>query len=126
MPPRRPEIKINSDRPRNTFEIDQEFQAMCISREGRPAAKLEWYLDDEPITEGLAQPRILQQLAGKNTTLYTVNQTLNRRLKASDDRRFLICRSIHVAQQPQEDRFQLSVRCKLFHHFIDPSNRCLL
>lgn len=113
MPPRRPEIKINTDQQRNSFEIDQDFQATCISKEGRPPAHLQWFLDNEPITEGLAKPRIIDQLAGPNTTLYTVVQTLSRRLKASDDRRFLICRSFHPAQQPQEDRYQLAVRCKL-------------
>lgn len=111
MPPSRPEIKINTELRRNTFEIDQDFQATCISREGRPPAQLYWFLDDEPITEGLSAPRVKDTLTGHNTTLYSVALTLNRRLKATDDRKYLICRSIHPADQPQEDRFQLQVRC---------------
>jgi len=110
LPPQRPEIKINTDQRRNSFEIDQDFQATCVSRDGRPPAVLYWFLDEEPITEGLSQPRVVDSLTGHNTTLYSVAQTLNRRLKATDDRKFLICRSVHPADQPQEDRFQLQVR----------------
>lgn len=112
MPPKRPEIKINTQPHRNSFEIDQDFQAECISRNGRPPATLQWFLDDEPIVEGVSAPRIGDSIAGSNTTLYTVAVQLNRRLTASDDRKFLICRSTHPADQAQEDRFQLSVRCK--------------
>lgn len=114
MPPRRPEIKITTEQHRSSFEIEQNFQATCISRDGRPPARLQWFLDDEPITEGLSSPRVHDVLSGSNTTLHTVIQSLSRRLKPSDDRRFLICRSFHPAQQPQEDRFQLSVRCKYY------------
>lgn len=114
MPPQRPEIKINTEQRRNSFEIDQDFQATCVSRDGRPPALLYWFLDDEQITEGLSAPRVIDTLTGHNTTLYSVAQTLNRRLKATDDRKYLICRSIHPADQPQEDKFQLQVRCKFF------------
>lgn len=112
VPPRKPEIKINTEQQRNSFEIDQNFRATCIARDGRPPARLQWFIDNEPITEGVSAPRIVDQITGTNTTIHTVAQSLDRRLKASDDRRFLICRSYHPAQQPQEDRFQLSVRCK--------------
>lgn len=112
MPPQRPEIKIITEQRRGSFEIDQDFIAQCAAREGRPPARLYWFLDDEPIAEGFSAPRIVESLTGHNTTLYTTVQQLNRRLKATDDRRFLICRSIHPADQPQEDRFQLQVRCK--------------
>lgn len=112
MPPKRPEIKINTEIQRSSFEIDQDFQATCISRDGRPPATLQWFIDNEPIVEGVSAPRIVDSIVGRNTTLYTVGVQLNRRLRASDDRKFLICRSIHPADQPQEDRFQLSVRCK--------------
>lgn len=112
VPPQRPEIKIITEQRRGSFEIDQDFQAVCTSREGRPPAYLYWFLDDEPILEGLSQPRIIDTLSGHNTTLYSVQQTLHRRLKPTDDRRFLICRSVHPADQPQEDKFQLQVRCK--------------
>lgn len=112
MPPQRPEIKINTELRRSSFEIDQDFQATCISRDGRPPAQLYWFLDTEQITEGISAPRVADLLTSNNTTLYSVAVTLNRRLKATDDRKFLICRSVHPADQPQEDRFQLQVRCK--------------
>lgn len=112
VPPRKPEIKINSEQQRSSFEIDQNLRATCIVRDGRPPALLQWFIDNEPITEGVSTPRIVDQMTSTNNTMYTVAQSIDRRLKASDDRRFLICRSYHPAQQTQEERFQLSVRCK--------------
>ncbi|XP_031629264.1 fasciclin-3 isoform X2 [Contarinia nasturtii] len=111
LPPKRPEINIHTNMNRGSFEIDQDFEAECISRDGRPAANLQWFLDSEQIVDGVSAPRLLHDsITGRNTTLYTVGIQLNRRLKASDDRKFLICRSIHPADQQQEDRVQLSVR----------------
>lgn len=112
VPPQRPEIKINTDMRRGSFEIDQDFQATCISRDGRPPAHLQWFLDNEEITEGVSTPRVVDTITGHNQTLYSVAVGLNRHLKASDDRKFLICRSSHPADQPQEFRYQLQVRCK--------------
>lgn len=112
VPPQRPEIKLQSDARRGSFEIDQDFQATCISRDGRPPAQLQWFLDNDQILDGISAPRVVDSLTSNNTTLYSVAVTLNRRLKATDDRKFLICRSVHPADQPQEDRLQLQVRCK--------------
>lgn len=114
MPPQRPEIQLQSDARRGTFEIDQEFQARCVSRDGRPPAQLQWFLDNDQIldTDQVGVPKVIESLTSNNTTLYSVAVTLKRRLQATDDRKFLICRSVHPADQPQEDRLQLQVRCK--------------
>lgn len=109
VPPARPEIQPNTV---GQFQIDQDLQLTCVSRNGRPPAQLYWFLDNEQIFEGVSRPRISDTITNQNTTLYTVAVQLNRRLRASDDHKFLICRSIHPADQPQEDRLQLQVRCK--------------
>lgn len=112
MPPKQPEIFLNTELQGSAIGIDKEFQATCVSRGGRPPAKLEWYLNDELITDGVSLPRVAESNAAINTTLYDVSIQVNRRLKAIDDRKFLICRSTHPADQKQEDRYQLNVRCK--------------
>lgn len=112
--PGRPEIQVSTTPRRDAYEIDQPFQATCFSRDGRPPAKLQWFLDDEELTEGLSVPRVIDSIAEKNTTLYSVVQTLTRHLKATDDRKTLFCRTSHPAEPGvvQEARFQLQVRCK--------------
>lgn len=109
VPPQRPEIQPNTA---SQFQIDQDLQVNCVSRNGRPPAQLYWFLDNEQIFEGVSRPRISDTITNQNTTLYTVTLQLNRRLRASDDHKFLICRSIHPADQPQEDRIQLQVKCE--------------
>lgn len=112
--PRRPELQINTEPRRDAYEIDQPFQATCISRDGRPPARIQWFLDDEELTEGLSLPRVLESLTDRNTTLYTVVQTLTRHLKATDDRKVLYCRTSHPAEPgaTQENKFQIQVRCE--------------
>lgn len=113
--PRRPEIQLPTQPRSGAFEISQPFSATCISRDGRPPAKLEWFLDDEPLTEGLSPPRVLDAITDQNVTVYTVVQSLNRYLKANDDRRTIYCRTAHPAEKGivQEAKYQLQVRCKL-------------
>lgn len=112
-PQRPPKIFTNQqDKNRQFNIIDELFQATCTSPNGRPAAKLAWFLNDDPITEGVSAPRIDQSLSDHNTTLYTVSIALNRNIKASDDNKFLICRAIHEADAVREDRIQFRVQCK--------------
>lgn len=114
--PLRPELEIHT-RPRGgSFEIDEQFHARCISRDGRPPAQIQWFLDDEPILEGLSAAEIVESTAANNATLYSVTQTITRVLRASDDRKHLICRTAHPADHgmPQETQYQLQVRCKCF------------
>lgn len=112
MAPDAPKIYTNQDKQRSFIKIDDVFQANCVSRNGRPAAKLAWYLNDELITDGITAPRIEDTLTGQNTTLYTVTIGLTRQLKASDDQKLLICRATHEAAPVQDDRVGLAVRCK--------------
>lgn len=110
-----PELEVLSGSHRGQLEIDEKFTAKCISRDGRPAATLSWFLDDEPITEGLGAPEIYESLASNNQTLYTSAQTITRYIRTTDDRKSLICRATHITKdRPQETRLQLQVRCTYF------------
>lgn len=114
MPPLRPELEF-SPRPRNgAYEIDQQIQARCISRDGRPPATLHWLVDEEPLHEGIALPEVVETQAPNNTTLYTIAQVATIRISAHYDRKHLICRAAHQTDhgQPQEAHIQLQVRCK--------------
>lgn len=114
MAPLRPELEINTKSQSGSYEIGEQFRATCISRDGRPPSNITFYLDDEPITEGLGMDEIIESIASQNTMLYTSRKTITKYIQASDDRKTLICRSHHIADrgQPQEVRMQFQVRCK--------------
>lgn len=114
MAPLRPELEINTKSQSGSYEIGEEFRATCISRDGRPPSNISFYLDDEPITEGLGMDEIIESIASKNTMLYTTRKTIRKFIQASDDRRTLTCRTQHIADrgQPQDVRMQFQVRCK--------------
>lgn len=114
MPPLRPELEINTKSQTGIYEIGEQFRATCISRDGRPASNITFYLDDEPITEGLGYDEVIESMANKDTMLFTSRKTITKTIQASDDRRTLICRTHHMADrgQPQEVRTQFQVRCK--------------
>lgn len=118
--PQQPKIKI-STKPQHgsAYAIDQEIEALCESRDGRPPAKLSWFLNDEPIFEGVQKEKVLDAIIAQNSTVYMVQQALRHRIRASDDNKYLICRAEHPAGHPQDTQVPLQVRCKFssyFHH----------
>lgn len=115
MPPLRPELEFSPRAHNGAYEIDQQLQARCISRDGRPAAAISWYLDEEQLNEGLSLPEVLETHAPNNTTLYTISQIATVRITANLDRKHLICRAAHQTDhgKPQEAYIQLQVKCKL-------------
>ncbi|XP_037041947.1 fasciclin-3 isoform X3 [Bradysia coprophila] len=112
LAPLRPELELYTKSETGAYQIGQQFHAACISRDGRPPSNITFYLDDEPITEGVEADEIIESIASKNTMLYTTRKQIRRYIQASDDRRTLICRSHHIADrgQPQEARMQFQVR----------------
>lgn len=114
VPPLRPELEFSPRARNGAYEIDQQLQARCISRDGRPPATLSWWLDDEQLHEGLALPEVLETHAPNNTTLYTISQVATVRIQANLDRKHLICRAAHQTDHgnPQEAHLQLQVKCR--------------
>uniref|UniRef100_A0A6B2EA49 Putative cell adhesion molecule 3 n=1 Tax=Phlebotomus kandelakii TaxID=1109342 RepID=A0A6B2EA49_9DIPT len=112
LEPQRPQLEILSQGRNGAFEVDTEFQAKCISHDGRPPANITWYLDDEPLFDGLTMPEVVETHDRNNATLYTVVQGVQRFIRVDDDRRHLICRANHFSY-PQgylDARIQLLVR----------------
>lgn len=117
--PIRPELVILSQSAGDGFEMDQEFRAQCISRDGRPAANLTWTLDGETITsDSLNLPEYVSTPDNRNVSLTTVTQVFSRRLRADDDKKILTCSSTHLASPIAVNAStQLNVRCKYIYKF---------
>lgn len=117
--PQQPKIKF-STKPLHggAYAIDQEIEASCESHDGRPPAKLSWFLNDEPILEGVQKEKVFETIIGQNSTVYTVQQALRHRIRASDDGKYLICRAENPAGHPQDIQVPLQVRCKLSSYFV--------
>lgn len=113
MAPNPPELEIKTKSKTGTYEIAEQFSATCISRDGRPPSNITFFLDDEPLNEGVGIPEIIESLTSSNTMVYSTRRTITKFIQASDDRRRLICRTQHIADrgQPQQAHTQLIVRC---------------
>lgn len=115
---------ISAGANRDSLEPDEKLVVKCVSRDGRPAASLSWFLDDEPITEGLSVPEFVESLARDNQTLYSTSQELTRYIRTSDDRKQLTCQASHIAAtRPQVAHKQLYVRCEYsLLYFLVPTS----
>lgn len=112
--PSKPELEIINGNPRGQV-INEQFVAKCSSRNGMPAPKLAWFLDDEPLTENLGQAEIIETPGVNNLKLYTTSQTIRRNIQPTDNGKRLICRVTHIAKNtPQESNILLQVTCKYF------------
>ncbi|CAH0602052.1 unnamed protein product [Chrysodeixis includens] len=102
--PGAPELRA----PMQTFRDGDKFSAQCVVPDGRPAAKITWYLGDVELLQGVHQP-ILTSEPGSD--LQTVSQNVSRTLTDDDDSRMLVCRAEHLAlDQPREAKRQLIVQ----------------
>lgn len=112
--PIHPELEIKSKSQSGPLEIGEQIRATCISRDGRPSSNISFYLDDDPLTEGLGMDEIVESITSQNTKVFTTRKTLTRYIQASDDRKTLICRTDHITDrgQAQYAKRQLQVRCK--------------
>lgn len=90
------------------LEAGQEIEAECSSTDGRPAANITWYLNDQPLGAGSSE---VVDSKTENTTYYTVYSRLHYRLKPEDHTKPLICRAYHPGYPEGflDTRHQLSV-----------------
>lgn len=121
MAPARPELQVQTQPTRGAHDLEAAFRAICISREGRPPAQLQWFLGDEPILDGLNKPDIKVTPGSDGRPVYTIAQGIVRQLKVTDDHKDLTCRAVHPTDynQPQESKYQILVRCKYEIKLID-------
>ncbi|KAJ0182907.1 hypothetical protein K1T71_000883 [Dendrolimus kikuchii] len=93
--------------PQPTFKEGDVFMAQCIVADGRPAARINWYLDDEQITSGIHKPVVTSE---PGSDLETIKQNISITMKADHGGRMLICRSEHEAlDEPRQVKRQLVV-----------------
>ncbi|XP_046975925.1 fasciclin-3 isoform X2 [Vanessa cardui] len=93
--------------PQSTFKEGDDFMAQCIVPDGRPAAKITWYLDEVQLLAGVHQPIITSE---PGSDLQTISQNVSRSLTADDNGKKLVCRAEHEALDgPKEAARQLVV-----------------
>nr|XP_022905960.1 fasciclin-3 isoform X1 [Onthophagus taurus] len=92
--PKAPELEVarNAD----PHRINDVLQASCVVRDGRPVANISWYLDDEPLLDGLSMPSVFDYV---KEDLHTKVQNISRQLHASDHGKHLKCVATHPAMQ---------------------------
>jgi hypothetical protein len=92
-PPLAPEIDLNNQ---GFFESNTRMNVSCTSRDGRPAAQINWFLGDRELEKN-SQDTVYDTMDRNNQTLYTVNSHLIRFVQPDDDGKELICRATHSA-----------------------------
>ncbi|XP_026467486.1 fasciclin-3-like [Ctenocephalides felis] len=92
---------------RDTFRANDILTARCVVRDGRPPANISWYLDDEPIYDGLSEPQVIDTPDGLATSV----QNITRRLQPNDDGRRLTCVARHLAYRKPN-------QASVIHHII--------
>ncbi|XP_075152842.1 fasciclin 3 isoform X4 [Haematobia irritans] len=102
------------------FSEGVTFQARCIVPDGRPAANISWFLDNEPANKQLGNAEVVDSnTPGSNLELYTTIQSIKWTLGAEDNGRKIICRSHHQTDReslpPQEGSFMILVRYAPLH-----------
>ncbi|GJQ75304.1 putative coreceptor-mediated virion attachment to host cell [Trypoxylus dichotomus] len=104
--PRAPELELARDT-YGQYKVNEMLKASCIVKDGRPVANISWFLDEEPIYEGLSMPTVLDFT---NDDLHTKIQNLTRQLMWSDNGRYLKCAATHPAlETPSVTMRQLDV-----------------
>ncbi|XP_058826592.1 fasciclin-3-like isoform X3 [Topomyia yanbarensis] len=90
--PSAPEIQTETDT--QSFEVDSKLVAHCFTKGGNPGATLAWFLEDEPIYQGVSQQQEFEE-EGQNGV--TNELALHRFIQASDSGKRLICEAKHIA-----------------------------
>lgn len=96
------------------FETDDEVTFKCVSPNGRPAATLAWYLNDEPVNGGYVNaPETIATPLKANQTLqlFTAVQTFVLNVRSTDDQKMLQCRATQLGQT-QTAQLLLQVGCE--------------
>ncbi|XP_047038571.1 fasciclin-3 isoform X3 [Helicoverpa zea] len=91
-----------------TFRDGDKFMAQCVVPNGRPAAKITWFLGSEELLQGVYQPVVTSE---PGSDLQTISQNVSKTLTDEDDAKKLVCRAEHEAlEKPMEVTRQLHVQ----------------
>ncbi|XP_073977442.1 fasciclin 3 isoform X5 [Rhodnius prolixus] len=98
--PSSPELSISKPQKGTAYLENEQVAATCTIRNGRPVANITWYIGESKITDGLSSPS--EEVSPKDS-LYTIKQTLTRKLRASDNNKALKCVAGHMLLSSKED-----------------------
>lgn len=103
--PHPPQISLSNN---EQLEAGNDLEAECSSTDGRPAANITWYLNDQPLGAGSSE---VVDSSAEGTTYYTVYSRLRFRLKPEDHTKALICRAYHPGYPEgfSDTRHQLNI-----------------
>lgn len=87
--PQAPQLNVDNH---DNLEAGEQLEAECSSVDGRPAANITWYINDQPLGPGQSE---IFDSSNAETTYYTVHSKLSHRLTPQDHTRNLICRAYH-------------------------------
>ncbi|XP_053693731.1 fasciclin-3-like [Sabethes cyaneus] len=99
-----PTIEIVPEK--DSFEVDTTLVAYCITKNGNPGANLAWYLEDEPIFQGVSSP---QEYKDEGQPGITNVLTLQRSIQAADSGKRLVCEAKHIAYPDGVAKFQRKI-----------------
>ncbi|XP_063898791.1 fasciclin-3 isoform X2 [Helicoverpa armigera] len=105
---RAPGVPILNSPQQPTFRDGDKFMAQCVVPNGRPAAKITWFLGSEELLQGVYQPVVTSE---PGSDLQTISQNVSKTLTDEDDAKKLVCRAEHEAlEKPMEVTRQLHVQ----------------
>lgn len=84
------EVSSNVEDSGGEFDFGKQLIARCVAKDGWPGAKLSWYLDDKPLTDGLGAA--FSETVNRRTT---VQQFYRKAVAVEDNRKRLVCRAEH-------------------------------
>lgn len=87
--PHPPQMKIEGG---EEMKAGDRISATCESQDGRPAANLTWYINDQPLGSGHTE---IFDSSSDGSTYWSVHSELQYQLRAEDDKQNLICRAYH-------------------------------
>uniref|UniRef100_A0A182W9F8 Ig-like domain-containing protein n=1 Tax=Anopheles minimus TaxID=112268 RepID=A0A182W9F8_9DIPT len=107
FPPDQPSLSVVSGNSAN-LEVNSELTFRCVAERGNPAAKLSWFLDQEPIYEGVKLDKPEESIDDRsNKRYFTASSTLTRSIRAEDNGKRLTCQAEHIAYPEQVSRTDL-------------------
>ncbi|XP_074097501.1 fasciclin 3 isoform X2 [Cotesia typhae] len=107
-PPKAPQLLLSPGRlsGRNVYKNGEKLEISCISLEGRPAANISLFLDDQPLEREFGSN--VYDSNGNENSLSVKN--ISYTIKSSDNGKMVRCISHHLAlDRPQESTRQLVV-----------------
>uniref|UniRef100_A0A182NP83 Ig-like domain-containing protein n=1 Tax=Anopheles dirus TaxID=7168 RepID=A0A182NP83_9DIPT len=95
--PDQPTIEVLEGNLQNA-EVNSKLVFKCVAARGNPAANISWFLDQEPIYEGVRPVEPEEYYDERSSKrFFTASSVLTRTIRAEDNGKRLTCQAQHVA-----------------------------